>query len=199
MKAVLRWLMVVGCLLGIAPGAMAWQGDELQSKAPKVIYVMRHAEKPEGDTKDPNLAPQGFKRAQALPALFVAMPGRTTLPPLLRPDFIFASAPSKHSNRPMETIAPLAQLLHEKVNGDFEEIEAGPLAKRVLGGAYAGKVVLIAWHHGEIPHVVQALGVKDAPKHWNPDVYDEIWKIVYVNGEAQMTVVHEHLLPGDSQ
>jgi hypothetical protein len=161
-------------------------------KAPAVIFLMRHAEKPIGEGKDPNLSPQGFQRAQALPSLFVHGP-------LPRPDAIFATAPSKGSNRPAETIAPLAKALDLKINMDYEDIEAGPLAKRILSGKYAGKVVVIAWHHGEIPNVARALGVTDPPKKWNPDVFDQIWKIQYVDGNAQLTVIPEHLLPGDSQ
>jgi len=175
----------------------AGRTQDVGATAPKVIYIMRHAEKPLAEGKNPDLAMEGFKRAQALPYLFVAMPGRTVLPPLLRPDFIFASAPSKNSNRPIETVTPLAKLLHERIDADYQEIEAGPLAKQVLGGKYAGKVVLICWHHGEIPHVAQALGVHGAPKKWDPDVFDQIWKIEYVDGQAQMSIVQEHLLPGD--
>jgi hypothetical protein len=197
MGAVLAVGMPAGTVLAKSAAAPTAQSEDF-SKAPKVIYLMRHAEKPMTGDKDPNLAPQGVKRAQALPALFVALPGRTTMPPLLKPDAIFATAPSKHSNRPIETIMPLAQMLHKHVITDYEDIEAGPLAKQVLGGKYAGEVVVICWHHGEIPHVAEALGVKGAPKKWNPDVFDQIWKIEYVNGQAQMTVVPEHLLPGDS-
>jgi hypothetical protein len=191
----LRFGLVIFLLSVTGAGTRA---ADLATSAPKVIYLMRHAEKPTDD-KDPNLAPQGFKRAQALAYLFVAMPGRTTLPPLLRPDVLFASAPSKHSNRPILTITPLAQLLHEHIDADYMDLEAGPLAKQVLSGKYAGKVVLISWHHGQIPQVAKALGVDDAPKKWDPDVFDQIWKIEYIDGKAQMSVVHEHLLPGDSQ
>jgi hypothetical protein len=174
-----------------AAAAVVQQGD-IASKAPAVILLMRHAEKPLTDSKDPNLSPEGFKRAQALPKLFLD----GTLP---KPDFLFATAPSKHSNRPEETIAPLAQTLNLKINNDYEDIEADPLAKKILGGKYAGKVVVIAWHHGEIPNVARALGVTDAPKKWDSDVFDQIWKIQYVDGKAVMTVLHEHLMPGDSQ
>jgi hypothetical protein len=185
----------IGRVLLLLMAAAGARAQIVAANAPKAIYLMRHAEKPIAD-KDPNLAPQGFKRAQALPSLFVAMPGRTTMPPLLRPDFIFATAPSKNSNRPIETITPLAQLLHERIDADYQDIEA--LAKQVLGGKYAGKVVVICWHHGEIPRVAKALGVEDVPKKWDPDVFDQIWKIEYVDGHAQMSVVHEHLLPGDA-
>jgi hypothetical protein len=175
-----------------AHGTASGQSVDVASKAPAVILLMRHAEKPLTDPKDPNLSPEGFKRAQALPKLFLD----GTLP---KPDFLFASAPSKHSNRPAETIAPLAQALNLKINNDYEDIEADPLAKKILGGKYAGKVVVIVWHHGEIPNVARALGVTDAPKKWDTDVFDQIWKIQYVEGKAEMTVFHEQLMPGDSQ
>jgi len=191
-------LVAIAVLLVLLAGP-AGRAQDVASTAPKVIYIMRHAEKPLAEGKNPDLAMEGFKRAQALPYLFVAMPGRTVLPPLLRPDFIFATAPSKNSNRPIETVTPLAKLLHERIDADYQDIEAGPLAKQVLGGKYAGKVVLICWHHGEIPHVAEALGVHGAPKKWDPDVFDQIWKIEYVDGRAEMSVVHEHLLPGDGQ
>jgi hypothetical protein len=186
-------------VLGVAPlrtveargGALA-QTTDAASKAPAVIFLMRHAEKPLTEDKDPNLSPQGFKRAQALPSLFLNGT-------LARPGAIFATAPSKHSNRPIETVTPLAQALHLRINNDYEDIEASPLAKHVLGGKYAGKVVVIAWHHGEIPNVARALGVTDAPKKWDADIFDQIWKIQYVDGKAEMTVIHEHLLPGDSE
>ena len=197
LNKMLKQVQIGSFLLLLMTGAAA-RAQAVAEGMPTVIYLMRHAEKPMVE-KDPNLAPQGFKRAQALPSLFVAMPGRTTMPPLLRPDFIFATAPSKNSNRPIETITPLAQLLHEKIDGDYQDIEAGPLAKEVLGGKYAGKVVVICWHHGEIPNVAKALGVADAPKKWDPDVFDQIWKIEYVDGHAQMSVLQEHLLPGDAQ
>jgi hypothetical protein len=188
------FLLVVlgGYLLHSAKASAATREPQSESaqKAPTMILLMRHAEKPQD--KDPNLSPQGFKRAQALPTLFT----NGTLP---KPDAIFATAPSKHSNRPIETITPLAQALHLKINDDYEDIDAGPLAKQVLSGKYAGKVVVIAWHHGEIPNVARALGVADAPQKWDSGVFDQIWEIRYVDGVAQMTVFHEHLLDGDSK
>jgi hypothetical protein len=162
-------------------------------KAPAVVLIMRHAEKPTDD-KDPNLAPQGFRRAQALPSLFSG-----PQPRLPRPDFLFASDASKHSNRPMETIAPLAQALHERINHDYLDLETGPIAKQVLNGKYAGKVVLICWHHGEIPHLAQAFGVTDAPRKWDPDVFDQVWEIQWTGSQPHVTAVDEHLLPGDEK
>jgi len=179
--------------------AHAPQANAAPSKTPVVIYIFRHAEKPVGEGKDPNLTPQGFQRARAIPSLFVMAPGATQPARFPRPDYLFATETSKNSNRPIETIAPLAQALHLKINHDFADTETGPLARELLGGKYAGKVVVIAWHHGEIPHLAQALGVTNAPKKWDPDVFDQIWQIRWVDGQAQLTILPQRLLPGDSQ
>ncbi len=182
-----------------ALNARAPQIDATTGKPPVVIYIFRHAEKPVGEGKDPNLTVQGFQRARAIPGLFVMAPGATQPARFPRPDFLFATAASKHSNRPVETITPLAQVLHLNINHDFADIETGPLAKELLSGKYAGKVVVIAWHHGEIPHLAQALGVGNAPKKWDPDVFDQIWQVRWVDGQAQLTILPQRLLPGDSQ
>jgi hypothetical protein len=106
---------------------------------------------------------------------------------------------AKHSNRPLETIAPTAQALDEKINHDYVDIETGPVAKKIMSGKYAGKVVLVCWHHGEIPHLAEAFGVTNVPRHWDPNVYDQVWEIRWVNGQAQLSIVQEHLLPGDAR
>jgi hypothetical protein len=169
---------------------------------PRIIYLMRHAEKPEGDKKDPNLTPVGYKRAQALPSLFVpqpnpAQPGTVTRPRLLHPDAVFATAESKHSNRPYETVTPLAKALHEPINNRYEDDDYASLAKEVLGGKYANEVLVIAWHHGQIPHLAQALGVTGAPKKWDDACFNQIWKIDYTSGTPVLTILEEGLLPGD--
>jgi len=168
------------------------------STAPAMIFVIRHAEKPVGDDKDPNLTDTGFKRAKALPTLFLQQPGSTKLPRFPRPNALFATEAAKHSNRPIETITPLSQALHLPINHEYEDRETAAVAKEVLGGKYAGKVVLICWHHGEIPHLVQALGVTDAPRKWDDMVFDQIWMIEYIDGKPQFSILPESVLPGDS-
>jgi len=151
--------------------------DQVAAKVPVVVFVIRHAEKPL--VRDPDLAPMGYTRAAALPSLF-------------------ATAPSRNSNRPVETVLPLGQALHVKINALHMDDDAAGLARDVLSGKYAGKVVLICWHHGQIPAVVAALGVTDAPAKWDGDVFDQIWKIEWVGGKARMTTLPEELLKGDS-
>jgi hypothetical protein len=170
---------------------------DLQSRAPAMVFILRHAEKPMDD-KDANLSAMGYKRAQALPSLFLLAPGSATLPRLPRPQVLFATDPSKHSNRPIETMTPLSQALHLRIDHDFSDLDFNALAKEVLSGKYAGMVVLICWHHGEIPHLAQSFGVTDAPKKWNETVFDQIWMLEWIDGKVQFSILPERLLPGDS-
>jgi hypothetical protein len=177
--------------------AAAQAVGQVSAKTPAIVFIIRHAEKPFGE-KDPNLTPEGFKRANALSYLFLPVPGSTAVPRLPKPDFLFAPEASKHSNRPIETITPLSQALHLKINHDYVDVETAAVAKEVLGGKYAGKVVFICWHHGEIPHLAKAFGVDEAPKRWDDTVFDQIWKITWADGHAQMTTLPQELLKGDS-
>ena len=173
-------------------------GAQETDKSPAVVYVLRHAEKPAPEENSPDLTATGFKRAEMLPSLFVQMPGAPA-PRLPRPEAIFATARSKSSNRPVETVTPLAQFLKLPIHHEMDERATGPLATEVLGGKYAGKVVLICWHHGQIPALAVALGVTDAPAAWDAQVFNQIWKITYSAGQAKLTILSEGLLPGDPQ
>jgi len=186
MKALTLLLALFLC----APAQPALQPDKTP-QTPAVVLLMRHAEKPLGDEKLSDLAPQGFKRAQALPTLFLSP---SSLFP--RPDALFATDTSKHSNRPIETITPLAQALHLPINHDYADRETTPLANKLLSGQYAGKVVVVCWHHGELPHLAQALGIENPPK-WEDTTFDRVWEIHWQNGKATLTITPEHLLPGD--
>lgn len=205
MHAFRRKLVLLLCVSAVAFAAeishgfaaFAQTAGDVQAKAPAIVFIIRHAEKPMDD-KAPDLAPQGFKRASAIPYLFLPLPGSSVPPRLPRPDVLFASEAAKHSNRPIETITPLAQALHLRINHDYEDRETAKVADDVMSGKYAGKVVLICWHHGEIPHLAQAFGVEGAPKTWDDTVFDKIWKITWVDGKAQMTILPQMLLKGDS-
>jgi len=201
----LRRNFVLSLCLALAAPAAIWNGagvfaqtpGQLQTKAPAIVFIIRHAEKPMDD-KNPDLAPQGFKRAAALPYLFLPVPGSSAAPRLPKPDALFASEAAKHSNRPVETITPLAQALHLQINHDYADRETAAVAKQVLSGKYAGKVVLICWHHGEIPHLAEAFGVVHPPTPWNDTVFDQIWKIQWIDGQARLTTLPQKLLKGDS-
>jgi hypothetical protein len=173
--------------LALAPtGCQSSPGTHAQSAAaapqpPATILIIRHAEKlPNGD---PDLSPAGYERAQLLLKAFIPLGVRPDLP---TPQFIFAAAPSTHSNRSALTVIPLAEALHLQINQDFEDHKYADLAAEVLSGRYAGKVVLISWHHGKIPQLATALGATPPYDPWPEQQFDRIWRIDYVNGKATL-------------
>jgi phosphohistidine phosphatase SixA len=170
------------------------QDSSARIAGPRIVMIIRHAEKPpEGvGEKDPNLSKRGYERAEALAK---AIPEHFP-----KPDFLIATKRSKGSNRPVETITPLAKALHETIESPVKDDAYAEIAHDVLmNPKYAGKVVLIAWHHGKIPELAKALGAKDSPDKWKSTVFDRVWEIIYENGTATWKDLPENALPGDSQ
>ncbi len=140
---------------------------------------------------DIDLNPLGFARAASLPRLFPA--------PFDTPNFIFAAHAGKHSNRPVETVMPLAKSLGLKIDSRFGEREERALARKLLSTpAYAEKIVLVCWHHEGIPSMAKALGVADAPPKWPDKQFDRIWKIRFDAGAPGLADLPQHLMPGDA-
>lgn len=197
-----RWLrkvslgvVLLAVLLGLGTGA----GVAQAGKPPATVYLIRHAEKPAGK-EDINLTPVGFKRAGLIPLLFnpPAASGRVALP---KPDAIFATHRSKHSDRPYETVAPLGQALNLPVNHEYLEEDYPALARLLLSGQYAGKVVLVAWHHGVLPQFAKEFGVTPPYTPWPDTQFDRIWRIDWPagGGAPVITDIPQFILPGDSK
>ena len=160
---------------------------------PATILLIRHAEKLTDGR--PDLAPAGFARAKAIPQLF----GRAAPHNLPRPDFLFATHVSKSSNRPVETITPLSQAFGLSISSEVADKDFAALATELLSGKYAGKVVLVAWHHGSIPAFAKALGATPPYDPWPETQFDRVWRIDYRDGKAALTDLPQGLLPGDSK
>ena len=185
-----RLLLVLAFTLGLPFCAAVAQTPQ----PPATILIIRHAEKLTDGQLD--LSPTGFKRAALLPNLFLPAGVRPDLP---MPQVLFATHQSKHSNRPVETITPLSAALHLPINHDFEDDDYAGLAKLLLSGQYAGKVVLVAWHHGKIPQLAQALGVQPPYAPWPEQQFDRVWRIDYADGKASIKDLPQSLMPGDSK
>src|SRR5690348_6181400 len=104
-------------LAAVLSVAVAWFGGtrapaqeepRKNSKFPQQVLIRRHAEKT-GDKADVRLSERGQERARVLYQLFVASNDRPD--PFPTPDFIFAASNSRDSQRPLETVTPLAQRL----------------------------------------------------------------------------------------
>jgi hypothetical protein len=114
------------------------------------------------------------------------------------PDFIIASQHSKHSNRPVETITPLAAALGMPYNDKHANEDYPTVANNLLTHLkYAGKIVLVCWHHGKVPEFAQALGVSNPPD-WPDNVFDRVWQITYSSGTVTLQNLPQMLLYGDA-
>jgi hypothetical protein len=186
-----RWLSLALAALAVAI-SLPIAGLARETSGPHIVLIIRHAEKPPEEEKSPNLSKEGFARAEALAKVVPA-----NFP---RPDFLIATKRSKNSDRPAETITPLSAVLHEPIEATVKDAAFAQVAHDVLTNPkYAGKVVLISWHHGKIPELAHALGAKDAPDHWSGQVFDRVWEITYDHGAATFKDLPEKALPGDSE
>jgi len=186
MRSLCKLIWLLSLVIPIQATSVVFASD-----GPKVIYIIRHAEKPDSK-EDADLTAKGRQRAKALAEIF---PRRFGVP-----DFLWATAPSRHSLRPLETVQPLAAALHMKILDQYADAEVAQLARDLLSQSeYSGKTILICWHHGEIPNLARDLGAKDAPEAWNPDVFDRVWVIRFDGGQIQFQNLPQKVLPGDSE
>lgn len=179
--------------------------------APGQVQLIRHAEK-SGDDIDIHLNSRGAARAAALPSLFVIPPTFPTTPaPFTTPDFLLATKESKHSNRPVETVTPLARVLgnlsihHKHADKDYQEV-VNDLFREAK---YAGKIVLICWHHGKLPDLAHAIAAKaknadklknEIPERWDGSMFDRVWLFTFDDkGEATFANRPQQLLFRDSK
>jgi phosphohistidine phosphatase SixA len=186
-----NWKLAVVAVMVLAFGiGRTWAASDAPYPGPHIIMIIRHAEKT-GDKLDADLSKKGYERAEALAKVFPAQ--------FPRPDYLIATKRSKNSNRPVETITPLSKVLHEEIEAKYGDKEYDQLAHELLTDPkYAGKTVLIAWHHGNLPELAEALGAKDAPDKWDDDVFNRVWEITYEKGTVQFKDLPENALPEDA-
>ena len=142
----------------------------------QTFLVMRHAEK-SPDLNDPHLTPAGAERAKSLSTYLPAQFGK--------PDFIFATANSKHSSRPLETVLPLSQAIGVPVDQTYADQDYGALALTLRQSEkYQNKLVLICWHHGNIPSLLNALGAL-------PGSYADPWPNATFNVIIKLTIEND--------
>ena len=165
-----------------------------------VVLIIRHAENP---ADGHGLSPRGEERAKAYANYFQNF---TVDSKRLEPNAVLVAADSKHSHRPRLTVQPFAKAANVPIDNRFANKQPADLAAE-LRTNYQGKVILVCWHHGQIPALLRALGA--APEtlllngKWPRDVYN--WVIMASfdeNGHvipASTTRITEHLLQGDSQ
>lgn len=161
-----------------------------------VILVIRHAEKPD---EGYGLSAAGEARANAYVNYFknFKIDGQP-----LKLDCLFAADDSKESHRPRLTIEPSGKALGLAIDTRFKDKDFQGLADEIRSKPH-GKAILIAWHHGQIPALLRALGAD--PKQvipngkWPDDVFGWLIQLRYdsAGNLIETKRINEHLLPND--
>jgi len=157
----------------------------------KTVYLIRHAEKPD-DGMD--LSPKGYVRSGALGAAFDDAVNDGAY---LAIGALYATAPTKSSRRPLETLQPLAsRLQHVDLNAQYQLGDEADLASAI--GALKAETALVAWHHEGMPNLAVALGVRPKPEKPGESVFDRLWTINLTTDPPTLTDAPQRLLEGDS-
>ena len=206
MKTAVKWIkafpsfgVAVAVAVGLIAASPARSADAKSSGLKDAtILVIRHAEKP---AEGFELSPEGQKRAEAYVGYFKAyqVGGKP-----LKLDYLVATADSKNSHRPRLTIEPLGKALGVAVESRFKNKDSQGLVDELRATEH-GKNILIAWHHGEIPNLIKALGAdptKLLPEgKWPADEFASVIEMRFdhagelIPGSAKL--IKEALMPGD--
>jgi hypothetical protein len=191
---------------------------------PSKIMIIRHAEKP---PKPPNkkgpwdvvsdgqsgsgksLIVQGWQRAGALNAFFAPYKASPANSAIATPDYIYAATPADESQRPWETVTPLAAWLkYEENTPQFNTSFAigggeSQMVQSVLG---LSGTVLICWEHDNImPNIMQAIdkavpitNYASIPNPW-PGVFYLVWVLDLHGTTYKWSSQNQNLIAGDAQ
>ncbi|ADV80866.1 hypothetical protein [Terriglobus saanensis] len=189
---------------------------------PGKIMIIRHAEKPPKHGGEPldvqqngepgngkSLIVPGWQRAGALNAFFAPYQSAPSNAEIATPNCIYAASPTNESQRPSETVTPLAAWLNYTEGGPQFNISytigggESDLVKSVLG---LGGVVLICWEHDNImPNIMKAIDKKFPISNYAsipnpfPNVFYLVW-VLDLNDEGTgytWTPVNQNLMAGD--
>jgi len=190
------------CLLivVIQCSALLVVADAQEGPKNSVVLIIRHAENP---ADGHGLSPRGKERAEAYKNYFrnFTVDGKRR-----EPQAVVVAADSKQSHRPRLTVEPFAKAANLPIDNRFANKQPADLAA-ALRANYQEKIILVCWHHGQIPALLRAMGADPATLlpngKWPRDVYD--WVIMVSFDENGHVIpestkrINEHLLQGNSQ
>jgi hypothetical protein len=191
---------------------------------PTKIMIIRHAEKPPKHGGDPldvqengepgngkSLIVPGWQRAGALNTFFAPYGSTPSNAEIATPNYIYAANPNGESQRPWETVTPLAAWLNYAQGAPQFNVSymigggEKDLVKSVL--ALSG-VALICWEHDNImPNIMGAINGKIPIANYAsipnpfPDVFYLVWVLDLNQDGSSYTwsSVNQNLMAGDVQ
>jgi broad specificity phosphatase PhoE len=165
---------------------------------PAEVVIIRHAEKPDEGNE---LSLAGRERAAALLPYFLGTPAVLEFG---RPVAIYAQS-QKHASsslRPIETVQPLADSLHLKINDTFERDDYKKMVAEIKHERkYDRHTVLICWEHKVIPEIAKEFDAEDAPQKWRGNAFDRTWVLKATKNGHQYKFqdLPQKLMFGDSK
>ena len=189
---------------------------------PTKIMIIRHAEKPPNSPgkKGPfdvkldgesgggkSLIVPGWQRAGALNVFFDPYQANPANSDIAKPAYIYAADPKGETQRPWETVTPLAAWLGYKQGTPQFNVnyDVGHGEKDLVKSALALRgVVLVCWEHDHImPDIMKAIdktvpisNYGKLPSAW-PDVFYLVWVLDLAGSTYVWTSTNQNLMAGD--
>lgn len=161
------------------------------------IILIRHGEKPLSQAET-GLSMAGQARSMAYTVYFQNF---TINSRVIKLDYLFATAPTDHSNRSYLTIEPLASQLGLKINNHFNNTDQdiAALVKHLLSEPHLNNSnILVCWHHERLLEMAAALGALSGtlPTDWPPDIFGRVIVLTYGSSGAVVnsSVIAEELM-----
>jgi len=165
---------------------------------PAQVIIIRHGEKPK-DHSDVNLNQKGKERAAALVPYFV---GRPEVTQFGLPEAIFAQSPKDEnsSERPVQTVTPLSNLINVAIDSDYTHSEFPEMIEAIMNNSnFDDKMVLICWEHTVINEIAAKFGLSK-PKAYPDSAFDQTWIISFdSHGKPHLKIWQQMLMFGDSK
>ena len=139
--------------------------DGLGKNGTTSFFLVRHAEKQEGD--DPDLTQKGVERAKRLATILKEVPLKT----------IF----STDTKRTRATVAPIAELLNLEIVNYSAENQIDLIESTLKYGA--GDNYLIVGHSNTIPNILNLFKGKKVYENIDGSIYDDLFVVITKPGE----------------
>jgi hypothetical protein len=191
---------------------------------PTKIMIIRHAEKPPNPPNEngpwdvqvngqsgngESLIVPGWQRAGALNSFFAPYNASPWTAGIAAPGYIYAANPTGETQRPWETVVPLAAWLNyqqgsPQFNANYSIGGGEPdMVQSVL--SLTG-IVLICWEHDNImPNIMQAINSAYPITNWSsipsswPNVFYLVWVLDFNGGKYTWSYANQNLMAGDVQ